>query len=44
MRKTFHLSPGEEGASEDVRREIELHLELRAREFEAQGMTPEAAR
>jgi putative ABC transport system permease protein len=44
MKKTFHLSPGGEGASEDVRREIELHLELRAREFEAQGLTPEAAR
>ena len=44
MKKIFHLSPGGEGASEDVRREIELHLELRAREFEAQGMTPEAAR
>lgn len=44
MKKTFHLSPGSEGASEDVRREIELHLEMRAREFEAQGMTPEAAR
>jgi putative ABC transport system permease protein len=44
MKKTFHLSPGGEGASEDVRREIELHLELRAREFEAQGMSPEAAR
>lgn len=27
-----------------MRREIELHLELRAGEFEAQGMTPEAAR
>lgn len=44
MKRTFHLSPGGEGASEDVRREIELHLELRAREFEAQGMSPEAAR
>ena len=44
MKKTFHLSPGDEGASEDVRREIELHLDLRAREFEAQGMTREAAR
>jgi len=44
VKKTFHLSQGSEGASEDVRREIELHLELRAREFEAQGMTPEAAR
>ena len=29
---------------DDVRREIELHLELRAKEFEAQGMSPEAAR
>jgi predicted permease len=44
MKKTFHLSPGGGGASEDVRREIELHLELRAREFEAQGLSPEAAR
>src|SRR5688500_20404612 len=44
MKKTFHLSPGDEGASEDVRRELELHLELRAREFEAQGMSPDAAR
>src|SRR6185295_1099718 len=44
MKKTVHLSPGGEGASEDVRRKIELHLELRAREFEAQGMSPEAAR
>ena len=44
MKKAFHLSPGSEGASEDVRREIELHLEMRAREFEAQGMSPEAAR
>lgn len=44
MKKTFHLSRGGEGASDDVRKEIELHLELRAREFEAQGMSPEAAR
>jgi putative ABC transport system permease protein len=44
MKKTFHLSPGNDGASEDVRREIELHLEMRAREFEAQGMPPEDAR
>ncbi|HEU5220264.1 MAG TPA: ABC transporter permease [Gemmatimonadales bacterium] len=44
MKKSFHLSPGSDGASDDVRREIELHLELRAREFEAQGMSPEAAR
>ncbi len=44
MKKTSHLSPGGEGASEDVRREIELHLELRAREFEAEGMSPADAR
>lgn len=44
MKKTFHLSPGQDGMSEDVRREIELHLELRAREFEAQGMSPADAR
>ena len=44
MKKAFHLSPGRDGASEDVRREIELHLEMRAREFEAQGMAPEEAR
>lgn len=44
MKKSFHLNPGREGESEDVRREIELHLELRAREFEAQGMSPVAAR
>jgi len=28
----------------DVEREIALHLELRAKEFEAEGMSPEAAR
>ena len=28
----------------DVEREIALHLELRAKEFEAGGMSPEAAR
>src|SRR5262245_25311346 len=28
----------------DVEREIALHLELRAKEFEASGMSPEAAR
>ncbi len=45
MKKTFRLSTGGAGGeSEDVRREIELHLELRAREFEAQGMSPAEAR
>jgi putative ABC transport system permease protein len=32
------------GGRRDVEREIELHLELRAREFEAAGMSPEDAR
>ena len=44
MKKSFHFSRGPEGAAEDVRKEIEAHLELRAREFEAQGLSPEAAR
>ncbi|MEP7383920.1 MAG: ABC transporter permease [Gemmatimonadota bacterium] len=43
-KKTVHVSQGAAGASRDVQREIDLHLELRAREFEAQGMTPDAAR
>src|ERR1051325_5015706 len=44
MKRSFHLARGPEDAPEEVRREIELHLELRAREFEAQGMSPDAAR
>src|ERR1044071_7950758 len=44
MKRVFHGSRGPGDAPEEVRREIELHLELRAREFEAQGMSPEAAR
>src|SRR5262245_3046983 len=36
---SFHLPH-----RDDVSKEIELHLELRAKEFEAQGMTPEEAR
>ncbi len=44
MKRSFHWSRGPEDAPDEVRREIELHLELRAREFEAQGMTPEEAR
>src|ERR1044071_9112344 len=44
MKRVFHWSRGPDDASEEVRREIEQHLELRAREFEAQGMSPEAAR
>src|ERR1043165_2608336 len=44
MKRVFHWSRGPGDAPEEVRREIEQHLELRAREFEAQGMSPEAAR
>jgi putative ABC transport system permease protein len=44
VKRSFHWSRGPADAPDEVRREIELHLELRAREFEAQGMTPEAAR
>lgn len=44
MRKTFHLTRGPDDASDEVRKEIEMHLELRAREFEAQGMSPDEAR
>ncbi len=39
MKKSFHIN-----SPDDVKREIELHLELRAKEFEAQGMAPEQAR
>ncbi|MEP6764880.1 MAG: ABC transporter permease [Gemmatimonadaceae bacterium] len=44
MKKTFHLSAGVDGALKDVNREIELHLELRTKEFEALGMNAEDAR
>ena len=44
MKRRFHLSRGAEGAPDEVRREIELHLDLRAREFEAQGMSATDAR
>lgn len=43
-KKTVHLSTGGDRASRDVRREIDLHLDLRAREFEAQGLPPDEAR
>lgn len=35
---------GPEDPGREVERELEFHLEMRAREFEAEGMTPEAAR
>jgi putative ABC transport system permease protein len=43
MKRSFHWSRPED-APDEVRREIEMHLELRASEFEAQGMAPEQAR
>lgn len=43
MKKTFHLGDNT-NASRDVQSEIELHLELRAKEFEALGMSAEDAR
>lgn len=44
MKRSFHWNRGRDDAPDEVRREIEMHLELRAREFEAQGMNPEQAR
>src|SRR5579862_2393386 len=44
MKRRFHFSRGAEDAPGEARREIELHLDLRAREFEAQGMSPDDAR
>src|SRR4051812_10152799 len=44
MKRVFRLPSTPDAARTDVDREIELHLELRAREFEAQGMAPEDAR
>ena len=41
---TFRFRPRKRDIPRDVDREIENHLELRAREFEAQGMSPEEAR
>src|SRR5689334_18899493 len=43
MRRVFRIDTPHK-SREDVEREIALHLELRAKEFEATGMTPEAAR
>ena len=43
MRRSFRVD-GKNGSKKDVEREIALHLELRAREFESAGMTPEQAR
>ena len=43
MKRTFKPN-SEKSAPKDVEREIDLHIELRAREFEAQGMTRDDAR
>ena len=43
-REPFRFGPRGKDVPRDVQREIEAHLELRAREFEAQGMSPEEAR
>src|SRR5947208_569406 len=44
MRRTFRLPNDPARAPGDVEREIELHIDLRAREFEAAGMRPDDAR
>ena len=43
MRRSFRIE-WRGRSKEEVEREIAFHLELRAKEFEADGMTPEAAR
>ena len=43
MRRTFRVDSANK-SKRDVEREIALHLELRAKEFEATGMSPQAAR
>ena len=43
MRRAFRVDSANKSKG-DVEREIALHLELRAKEFEAEGMSPEAAR
>jgi putative ABC transport system permease protein len=43
MRRSFRVH-GKNGSKKDVEREIALHLELLAKEFEEAGMTPEQAR
>ncbi len=41
---SLRFGPRRKDVPRDVQREIELHLELRAKEFEAQGMSPDDAR
>ena len=44
MKKLFRLPDNSHRAPRDVEREIDLHIELRAREFEAAGMNRDDAR
>jgi putative ABC transport system permease protein len=43
MKRVFR-TPGDGDAPSDVEREIDMHIELRTREFQAAGMSPEDAR
>jgi putative ABC transport system permease protein len=44
MKRIFRHPDSGDRVARDVNRELELHLELRAREFEAQGLSPDEAR
>ena len=44
MKRIFRLPDGANRAPNDVEREIDLHIDLRAREFEAAGMSGDEAR
>lgn len=44
MPPPFRFGPRSKDVTRDVEQEIEAHLALRAREFEEQGLSPEAAR
>ncbi|HVE35561.1 MAG TPA: ABC transporter permease [Gemmatimonadaceae bacterium] len=43
MRRSFRIDSAKK-SKQDVEREIALHIDLRAKEFEAMGMSPQAAR
>src|SRR6185503_3739344 len=44
MKRIFRLPGSRARAADDVEREIELHIDLRTREFEAAGMSHDEAR
>lgn len=44
MKKHFRVPPIAGGSQRDVSRELDLHIDLRAKEFEAAGMSPGDAR